>query len=473
VTSVSDPARPIALHPLKARLPHRPSTPVMLAFAFTAAWVILAVCRTVRGDDYTYDTAIFTEAVKGWATHGAPWDPIKGMNLLGDHWSPIIALLAPVWWVWPSPLMLVTAQAVLFGSSVGVVGDTAVRLLGRSRGACLTVAYGLAWGLAQAVAAGFHEIAFAVPVLAVVGRQLLLGRPERAAVWSLPLLLVKEDLGLTVAALGVLLAWQHGRRLLGSLLAVVGVGATLAEVFVLIPMFNPHHHYAYFTELPGGGWHLLAALVWPAIKVQTLGWVLGITGFMCLRSPLLLLAVPTLLWRFESSNPEYWNTYWHYSAPLMPIVFLAAVDGWQRLIMSPRPWARSYARQAPGVLVAAAVVAAFSLPQGLSDLLNSGTYPHGPHTAALLAANRVIPPGMTVAADPGQLSALAAKDTATFVWQGGRGIAFDPRPQYIAMDTQWWQVRNVTAWADQEHPGSSYRVVFQQDGVYVLKRVGD
>ncbi|MEV7037356.1 DUF2079 domain-containing protein [Amycolatopsis sp. NPDC051061] len=49
-----------------------------------------------------------------------------------------------------------------------------------------------------------------------------------------------------------------------------------------------------------------------------------------MRSPVLLLAVPTLLWRLVSANDRYWGMGYHYSAVLMPIVFLAAADGVRR-----------------------------------------------------------------------------------------------------------------------------------------------
>lgn len=472
MTAVSDPARPIS-RPTAVRLLRRPSAPVWLAIGFTAAWTVLAICRTLRGDDFTYDTAIFTEAVKGWA-HGSPFVPLKGMNLLGDHWSPILALLAPAWWVWPSPLMIVTAQAVLFGVSVWVVADTAVQILGKSRGLSLAIAYAASFGLQNAIAAGFHEIAFAVPLLALVGRQLLLQRPDRAAVWSLPLLLVKEDLGLTVAALGLLLAARYDRRLLGLLLAAVGLAATAAEVSVLIPAFNPHHAYAYWSELPAQstGWQQITALASPSVKVQTLAWTFGVTGFLCLRSPIVLLTVPTLLWRFASNHASYWGITWHYSAVLMPVVFLAAADGWQRLVVSPRPELRAYVRQAPGIVLAVAAFATFTQPNSLTDLFNWGTYPHGPHTAALLAADKVVPPGVTVAADTAQLSLLAAKDTVTWAANSDPQVVFDPRPDYIVTDNTWWPLgANTVSTMDHLHPGATYRIVFQQDGVYVLKRV--
>jgi hypothetical protein len=58
----------------------------------------------------------------------------------------------------------------------------------------------------------FHEIAFAVPLLACSLSALVRRRPRAAAAWALPLVFVKEDQGLTVAAIGlVMIAPQAGR----------------------------------------------------------------------------------------------------------------------------------------------------------------------------------------------------------------------------------------------------------------------
>ena len=66
-------------------------------------------------------------------------------------------------------------------------------------------AYGLSWGLQQMIDFDFHEIAFAVPLLACSLSALLRGKVRAAAVWALPLVFVKEDQGFTVAAIGVVI----------------------------------------------------------------------------------------------------------------------------------------------------------------------------------------------------------------------------------------------------------------------------
>ena len=62
-----------------------------------AAYTTLALVRFERFEPTSYDNAIFEQAIRGYAHLQAPIVPIKGpdFNLLGDHFSPIIALVAP------------------------------------------------------------------------------------------------------------------------------------------------------------------------------------------------------------------------------------------------------------------------------------------------------------------------------------------------------------------------------------------
>ncbi|MFI9272572.1 DUF2079 domain-containing protein [Kitasatospora sp. NPDC052896] len=446
-----------------------------LAVAFFAAYALLALVRYERFGSPSWDLGIFTEAVKGYAHLSAPVVSIKGpgFNALGDHWSPILAALGPVFWLVPSAATLLLAQAALFAWSVGVVSDTAARLLTRPRGLLIGVAYGLSWGLQRAVDAEFHEIAFAVPLLAVVGRQLLFGRWERAVWWALPLVLVKEDLGLTVAAVGVVLMLAGRRWFAGAALVCFGLAATVLTVLVLIPHFNPQHEFDYWSKLPGGEhpklWQVLAGPFSRLTVWKTTGWLFGITGFLALRSPLVVLALPTLAWRFGSSNPMFWGPDWHYNATLMPILFLGLVDAVRRCAASPRPWLRSFADGMVPAAPAIAVACTVSLPVGLGGLADPAAWSGGAHAAALRAAVREIPPGVRVESTISSLAVLAARDDA--YWLGGSKPV---PPDYLCVDLAGWDggPTDLPGYAAALHPGSTYEVVFSQQQVVVLHRVG-
>ncbi len=61
--------------------------------------------------------------MRAYAHFQAPMVPLKGAgyNIFGDHFHPIIAVLAPLYWVWDNVGMLLIAQAVLTAAAIPVV----------------------------------------------------------------------------------------------------------------------------------------------------------------------------------------------------------------------------------------------------------------------------------------------------------------------------------------------------------------
>ncbi|MFD0330012.1 DUF2079 domain-containing protein [Streptacidiphilus monticola] len=254
-TAVTAPVERTASASRHRRLVPKPGTwpYLLLGLVFLALYAAMEISRYLHYTSMSWDTAIFVQEVRDYAEFKAPIVHVKGAgyNILGDHFSPVLAVLAPFYKVFPSPLTLLLAQSVLFASSVTIVSATAARLLTRAKGHAIGVAYGLSWGVQRAVDFDFHEIAFAVPLLAVVLRNVLLRRWYRATFWALPLVLVKEDMGLTVAAIGLLLILSR-QWSLGALLIAFGAGMVLLTVGGVIPHFNAHHTYDYWSKLPGG-----------------------------------------------------------------------------------------------------------------------------------------------------------------------------------------------------------------------------
>ncbi|MFF7635289.1 DUF2079 domain-containing protein [Kitasatospora sp. NPDC008050] len=357
-----DPAAPNAS--VRRRL--RRSAPYLLAVLFFAAYGALSVTKHLQLRSTGYDLGIFEQAVRAYAELRAPVSELKGegYNLLGDHFHPILATLAPFYRLFPSPLTLLVAQAALFAVSVVPVTRLAIRTTTPLLGAGIGIAYGLSWGLQKAVAFDFHEIAFAVPLLAFCLERLARRQWRAATAYALPLVLVKEDLPITVAAIGLYIL-LNGRRRLGAAVLSFGILAGLLIVLVLIPAFNPHGQYDYLSAATPGTGDPLVRLLLPSEKLETVIALLAPTVFLALRSPLVLLALPTLAWRFWSTNTAYWGQEFHYSAVLMPIVFTAFVDALSRLRERGRIQPPAL-RHAGAVSVAVSVLMAPRLP--LSDL---------------------------------------------------------------------------------------------------------
>ncbi|MGK4579655.1 DUF2079 domain-containing protein [Kitasatospora sp. HPMI-4] len=280
-----------------------------------------------------FDLGIFEEAVRGYAGLGGPLVALKGVdyNLLGDHFSPVLALLAPVYRVFPGAITLLLAQAALLAVSALPVTKLAMSTVGRWGGLAVGLAYGLSWGLWDALAFDFHEVAFAVPLAAFAVEALASGKARAAAGWALPLLLVKEDQGLLVIGIGVYLFAALGKRRLGMGLTVVALLTMALAILVFIPLANPEGKYTYADTGAWTGGDPFTRLLLPGAKWQTLAALLAPTLLLALRSPLCLLLALPLAARFWSLNPTFWGMGQHYNAVLMPVIFLALIDGLRRM----------------------------------------------------------------------------------------------------------------------------------------------
>ena len=470
------------------------------SLAVFCVYAAISLFRLLRLDPSSWDLGIYTEYVKQLAGLRAPIVDIRtpGFNLLGDHFQPLVAVLAPLFRVFPSSATLLVAQALLVAVSVFPVSQVAREKLGLGPSRAIAVAYGFSWGLQQLAQFDFHEIAFAVPLLAFSLSALARGRTRAAVCWALPLVFVKEDQGFTVAAIGLYLVvaglYAKGqprggsrtsqprgghpgatgidtrRVAAGQFLLVWGFAWSFLAIGVIIPHFNPAHHYEYWSDggilAPGG--HLTVpglarqlVHAWPA-KLETIALLLLPVAFIALRSPLILIAVPSLLLRFMSTDSSFWGTYWHYNATLMPVIFIAAADALARMRAKSR-----IRRIGPALMVAIAIPLAFQFP--LSSLWQAQTYRISPHVAASEAAMARVPDGATVLTTLDLLAPLAAR-TDTF-WFGNKG---NPETQYIVfdgLDSDYSPaIKNVPAFIARFYPAHTYTEIFVSGDVYVFRR---
>lgn len=302
-----------------------------------ASFVLYATDSLVRHARFRtgFDLTIFDQAVNRYAHFQVPDVLVKSQqpfNILGDHFHPILVLLAPFYRLWPDARMLLVAQALLMAWGVHVVTRLAVRQLGR-HGLLLGAAFAVSWGILQAVDFDFHEIAFAVPLLALALEALLADRMTAVVVCSGLLVLVKEDSPLLVLGIALVLAARRRYRP-ALLLGASGVVSFVLIVFLVIPHLSYSHTYTYFAYAGTGSGHaglpgLLRSAVGTVFSARGLIFLgaLAATAGLGLRSPVLLAVLPTLGARSVSNNYAYTGFLYHYNATLMVICFVALVDG--------------------------------------------------------------------------------------------------------------------------------------------------
>ncbi|MEU5849897.1 DUF2079 domain-containing protein [Saccharopolyspora shandongensis] len=437
------------------------------AFFGCYAWVSLS--RYAGYGTMSFDLGIFEQVVRSYAEGRAPVADLLGPGfvIFGDHFSPVLVLLAPLYYLFPSAQTLLVAQAALFALSVVPVTRAATRLLGGTRGWTVGIAYGLSWGVQRAVDFDFHEICFAVPLIAFALEAMLAQQWWRALALTAPLVLVKDDLALTAAAIALVLAWcaRHDKRFArvavasAVLFGVIWVCVTL----LVIPSFSPTGAYRYWDKIAGDTPFPASLLEGMGEKFSTALWILvPTTGLIAFRSPVLLAILPTLGWRFASVEEHYWSTDWHYNAVLMPIVTLAMVDAIARLRETHPSWLRGYASHLPGLVLAAAVALSVMLPIGQLTKSNDERFEQDPVAAEAVLGQ--IPDGATVLANSPTIAHLT--DRCRVFFPGNtEGLV----PDYIAVYEPDKTAEEMRDYA-KEYGGASYYILSENEGFWALRR---
>jgi uncharacterized membrane protein len=479
----------------------------ILTVVAALVYVTDALIRFRRFLSSTFDLVIFDQGIRGYAHFSAPVSIARGVAdggtahflLLSDHWSPLLAVLAPFYWIHDGPATLLVGQGVLFALAIPPLWAFTARQLGPLAAYAVAAAYALSLPIMAAVTFDFHEVAF-VPVLtAVMAERFQAGRRWPAIAAAVALLLVKEDMGLLVAGYGVYLLLTR-RRWTGLGFVAGGLAATWLTSHQLIPAFggSATFYWAYGQFGPTVGsaagniathpLHALHVLVTPGVKVRTMIGLLAPLAFLPLASPLVLAAVPLLAERMLASGyPLWWQAKFQYNAFIVMIMFLAAVDGaarlqrwWQRAgwhLQLGWAWGskQSRARDWPPatiwaslVLIAALVYVPFS-PFG--QLLHPKYYMVNSRMAAADRAVAHVPSGVEVEAANNVGPHLSGRDIvllldgtprwAPWVVADTKGLDFPfCTPQQQAQDVAYLKAHG-------------YRQVFADDGYVVLHRPAD
>jgi uncharacterized membrane protein len=458
--------------------------------AYATGFGSLSILRYHAFNTGRFDLGNMTQAV--WATaHG---HPLAVTNLegeqasrLGSHVDPILVAFAPLWWIWPSPSMLLAAQAIAIALGALPVFWLARKHLGSERAA---LGFALAYLLYPAVQwltlAEFHPVALACPLLLFAFWYLDEDRLVPFAAFAALAALTKEEIPLVIAGMGIWYALSRKRYRIGGAIAAVGTAMTAFSVKVVMPHYNAettarfYQRYGALGDSPG---EILATIfthpgrfVSTAFDSQGLHYLADLgfpLVFLFAGAPLVLVAaVPELGLNLLSSAPTQSSIHHHYTAGLIPPLVAASVLGAGRL-------ARGEPQRGillAGIAVAATLFANYQLgaiPLWRSLPGGSSYQAHATHVSAhdriTERALRLIPDDAVVSATNSLGSHLSARR---------RFLSFP-----AVRDAAWIAADETQpGYADRWDPGATardlarlrrspeWRLVFSEDGVLVFKR---
>ncbi len=450
-----------------------------LAAALYAAYALMRHLHWGSG----LDIGIFSQAVWHYGNLETPLSTLKGgANLLGDHFHPLIAVLAPVSWIGAEANGLLIAQAILVAASIVPVWIYSRDRLEHWPAFGIALAYALFWGIWAGVGFEFHEVAFAPLLIALA---ILWGDRRqwgRLACALFLLLLVKEDMGLLVAFFGVWLL-SRGDWRAGAITLAAGVVGYFLVIEVLIPHFAGGGDFSYWSYDQIGSdfpdavanivkepWLPFEVATDQGQKLRTMGALIAPFLLLPLASRVSLLALPIVAERMLSTNELYWGTYFHYTLPLAPIVAMAAAGGLANVsALLPSSWrARALTTAAIGMVLLNVAFNELS-----ADTVSQARY-YAEDPSWADAGRRVVdglPENAGVVTQDFVYPHLAARSSADIIRPGVKPAEYLVFNPFVERGRSATGYRSYAAFGrDLRRLMRGYRVVGTDDGWVVMRR---
>ena len=268
------------------------------------------------------------------------------MSRWGDHFEPILYLLAPVAWLWPGPVSLLLQQTVGLAAGALFVYGFARKKVDAAVAAAFAVLYLLNPSLHGINLRDVHPTAFVIPFLLAAAWAFDRGRYAWCAVALVLTLACREDAAIAVVGFAIWLALARGRWAVGGALAAIAVAVLFVDLHYVIPYYRgegaPYNHLYRYEHLGGSlreilitiavrPWRWLGLLVDGGRLVYLLA-LLAPLGFLSLFAPrVALAALPGLAQNLLSNDYRLYNFRSQYQAFVLPFLILAAVEGYRNL----------------------------------------------------------------------------------------------------------------------------------------------
>ncbi|MFZ5802771.1 MAG: DUF2079 domain-containing protein [Candidatus Omnitrophota bacterium] len=315
-----------------------------LAFLLTALFAVYGISHSITGflrhaafETRAFDLGIFAQAVWNTLRGDLLYSSLKGgICLLGDHFAPILALIAPFYRIWPDPRMLILLQA--FSGALCILCVAAVArsvLKERSWILLFAVLYFIFYPARAALHEDFHPEVLVEPFLFLAFLALETGQISGFLACLLMIVTAKENMFGIAFMFGVYAFFFKKEHKLGGLLMLGSLGAFWAVIQFVIPFFS-HQPYFYTGNyqamLAGQGSALFARLSALDSWEYVLRVLLPFLYLPLMHLPTFLLALPVLLQNILSQNEAMRSFNYHYLSGLTPFLFISCMCGIREIL---------------------------------------------------------------------------------------------------------------------------------------------
>ncbi|NCF67394.1 MAG: DUF2079 domain-containing protein [Chloroflexi bacterium] len=454
----------------------------VLALLFTTVITIFLVNKHNAFNTRTYDFARFSQAI--WNTLDGRFliSSIDGRSILGNHFSPYMALLSPLLWIWPDERVLFLVQA----ASVAAAGLLLALILRRKHTALapwFLLAFFLNPAVQQITLFEFRRVVLALPFLALALYALAEKRRWLMLLALLLALLSKEDIGLFVFGVGIfLLIFQRDWRW-GATMMILGLAWSVVVSLWIIPAFRtPGTEYPqlFYFDYLGNSYEEIAATLQrdPLILPRQLISLDRLSALWRIFLPLglflpflgaewLLIALPALLLLLLSGDAEIYGLLKWYPATILPVFFAATAVGIGQFQLSKAHWLTVW------LLLAALLGYWLYSPLPGGKQYEADLYQVTDHDRLVLAMIEEVPQGASVATQPHYVPHLAQREHLyhyPWIKIGRENI------DYFLLDPQSspypFSVDEITAEINSFLADPTFTPIAEADSIYLFQRGG-
>ena len=471
----------------------RSHTWTMVVWAAMGIWFV-ALYLVVR-DHYLafrlgrYDVGNMVQAV--WSTsEGRLLETTNGatgeqMSRLGSHVDPILAALAPLWLVAPTPLTLVAVQIGAVALGALPMFWLARRHLDSERAATILAAGYLAYPwVAWTAVDVFHPVTLAIPLFLFAIWFLDSNRLAPFVACAVLGAMCGELMAVGVVGLGLWYALARGHRRVGVAIAGAAIGWVVVAFGVVVPAYSGGSNvfYGAYEEVGASPLGIVKTAVTDplAILSEVTTWndmlylfllAAPIGGLFVLAPGLAAVALPQLSANLLSGWEATTDPRAHYVAGVVPFLYAAVVVGLARL--SPTGRLRGATLVLTLSLVSAAMVGPWpGAVAGPPTFYRTNSSPE--FLGSLRRAVKLVPQEAPVSATNRLGSHLAAR----------RYLYSAPvlgRAEWVVLDTSdsWvpraWgggtDTEAIAAFRVRLDRSSDWRIVFEEGDVIVFRKV--
>ncbi len=305
----------------------------------------MAINRMNSFGSYYYDLGIMNQVVHNTA-HGRILEMTNqgfraNISRFAIHFDPILALAAPLYWIYSGPQTLLIFQTVVLALGAVPVFLIAQRLLkSNTWGLVFGASYLLYFPVARQNMFDVHGVAFATTFLLYMYYFASTRRFGWSYFFVILSLMTKEHVGLVISFFGLYMFFFRKERKFGIITFLTGVVFFVSTVFVIIPGARAADSFylRYFSQYGNSSGGVLSGLIHNPLTIISnifaptridylLQLVIPYFPFILFAPHIIAIATPEILINLLSANLNLRSVHFHYNALTIPFIVIAAIYG--------------------------------------------------------------------------------------------------------------------------------------------------